>query len=266
MANNRIAYGLAKKYGIDTTGMSPKEVWEALKDKGVSQDSNGKFTDVTGHQDTPAEINRLKELGITDKTKEENTTHLGAEERRLKELGIDEDTVEFQNTNPKHFHDSITKAKESNAPETRWRVDIHDEADYANDKLFVTKGGSCVAVETSGNIISVCKYKGDKINGRDLIKFAIGKGGDRLDAFGYGLYIFYTKQGFEPVSWTPFNEEYAPNGWNKDRDKPEPVIFYKYTGKVTKEPYNEFISRVAPSSDYDTAMEIRDGELKNNDI
>lgn len=36
VAENRIAYGLAKKYGIDTTGMSPGEVWEALKKKGIT--------------------------------------------------------------------------------------------------------------------------------------------------------------------------------------------------------------------------------------
>lgn len=36
MADSRIAYGLAKKHGIDTTGMSPQEVWEALKEKGIS--------------------------------------------------------------------------------------------------------------------------------------------------------------------------------------------------------------------------------------
>lgn len=39
MADNRIAYGLAKKYGIDTSGMSPKEVWEALKKKGVTEEN-----------------------------------------------------------------------------------------------------------------------------------------------------------------------------------------------------------------------------------
>ena len=37
MANNRIAYGLAKRYGIDTTGKSPKEVWDALKEKGLTE-------------------------------------------------------------------------------------------------------------------------------------------------------------------------------------------------------------------------------------
>ena len=37
MADNRIAYGLAKKYGIDTKDMSPKDVWAALREKGVSE-------------------------------------------------------------------------------------------------------------------------------------------------------------------------------------------------------------------------------------
>lgn len=36
MADNRRAYGLAKRYGIDTKGMTPEEVWEALKKKGIT--------------------------------------------------------------------------------------------------------------------------------------------------------------------------------------------------------------------------------------
>lgn len=39
MANNRIAYGLAKKFGIDTTGKSPGEVWELLKKHGVTEEN-----------------------------------------------------------------------------------------------------------------------------------------------------------------------------------------------------------------------------------
>lgn len=41
MADNKVAYGLAKKHGIDTTGMSPKEVWDALKEKGISLGKDG---------------------------------------------------------------------------------------------------------------------------------------------------------------------------------------------------------------------------------
>lgn len=50
MADNRVAYGLAKKHGIDTTGMSPAQVWDALKEKGVSLGA-----------DREAEQTRLKE-------------------------------------------------------------------------------------------------------------------------------------------------------------------------------------------------------------
>ena len=35
-ANTRLPYGLAKGQGIDTEGMAPKEVWQALEGKGVS--------------------------------------------------------------------------------------------------------------------------------------------------------------------------------------------------------------------------------------
>lgn len=267
MADNRIAYGLAKKYGIDTKGMSPKEVWDSLKEKGVTEEGYKKEQGEKKQQaekiyntdiPTPAENDRLREMGIKDKPRE----NLSAEERRLKELGIDE---KLSITDSVTFHSKIEKAKASLSEENRWRVDIHDVEDYKNDKLFVSKGGSCVAVEPNGNIISVCKKQGDNINGKDLIKYAVESGGDRLDAFSY-LYGFYVKQGFEPVSWTPFNEEYAPEGWNKNRDKPEPVIFYKYTGKVTNETFEEFKNRVKPSVDYDMALKIRDEEMKKDDV
>lgn len=37
MADNRAAYGLAKKYGIDTTGMTPKQVWDAHMLKKIAE-------------------------------------------------------------------------------------------------------------------------------------------------------------------------------------------------------------------------------------
>lgn len=78
MADNRIAYGLAKKYGIDTTGMAPGEVWEALKEKGVKE--------LGGHKDevyykSAEELKKQQEIkgppqayGFADKTRK-NTKH-----------------------------------------------------------------------------------------------------------------------------------------------------------------------------------------------
>lgn len=105
MADNRIAYGLAKKYGIDTKGMSPKEVWDALREHGVTQqnaqekyssDGNGGM-----HEPTEAESKRLKELGV------ENSWENGLEPRGQvditpgitkesyvsRELGVDKETA-----------------------------------------------------------------------------------------------------------------------------------------------------------------------------
>lgn len=86
-------------------------------------------------------------------------------------------------------------------------------------------------------------------------------GGKKLDAFS-GLYGFYVKCGFEPVSWTPFDERYAPPGWDKNRDEPEPVIFWKYTGKRSKYKTSvEFTKNVAQSESYEAARNMRDKEI-----
>lgn len=70
MADNRIAYGLAKKYGIDTKGMSPKDVWDALKGRGVTQQNAGEKYSSDGmggmHDESPAETVRLREIGISE--------------------------------------------------------------------------------------------------------------------------------------------------------------------------------------------------------
>ena len=163
--------------------------------------------------------------------------------------------------NAETFHSTLSKAKESQPPEYKWRVDLHDLEDYKNDKLFLSKGGSCIAVEPNGNIISVCWNVGDETRGHHLLKIAVDNGGDRLDAFGEFLFGFYTRNGFEPVSWTEFDEQYKPAGWKREYGK-EPVIFYKYTGKQTKTSYEEFLQNTKASQDYDTAYKQRDESIR----
>ena len=89
----------------------------------------------------------------------------------------------------------------------------------------------------------------------------IENGGNKLDAFGEDLYNFYTKNGFEPVSWTEFNREYAPDDWKPEYGE-EPVIFYKHTGKRTQESYEDFLKRVKPQKDYEEAKNARDKEIE----
>ena len=167
-------------------------------------------------------------------------------------------------TTPQDFHVALSEAKESVRTEDRWRVDVHGAEDYEGDKLFATPKGSCVAVEPDGNIISLCKNNADKdIHGADLLKHAVENGGDRLDAFSK-LYPFYAGKGFEPVSWVPFDEQYAPEGWLPEYEK-EPIIFWKYTGKKTKFSKDEFLKEIPASKSYDEAKEIRDRSIKSKD-
>ncbi len=181
--------------------------------------------------------------------------------------------TEFESSSPNDFHKTLSEAKENIPLNKRWRVDLHSIEDYEKDKLFVTKGGSCVAVEPDGNIVSVCRKPKDIYRGSDLLAKALKEGGDRLDAFGDVLFDFYTDNGFEPVSWTPFNEEYAPDEWIEARNQgmdvqKEPVIFYRYTGEYDKETnpfdYEKFLRTTKPYDDYDLAKNRRDAEIRRN--
>jgi hypothetical protein len=69
MANNKVAYGLAKEYGIDTTGMTPKEVWDALNEKGITQSNSGeKSKEVKDLQSKSTD--ELKEMATVDISKQ----------------------------------------------------------------------------------------------------------------------------------------------------------------------------------------------------
>lgn len=150
-------------------------------------------------------------------------------------------------------------------PEAAWRVAVPSEEEFKeyhkDAKCHVTKGGSTVAVTQDGDIVSVCRDTDDTLRGRDLIKMAVENGGTKLDSYE-GNHDFYIKCGFEPVSWCKWDEQYAPEGWRKGVDKPEDIIFYRFTGKTSKyATASDFKSAVAASKDYDEAMKKRDDEI-----
>lgn len=106
------------------------------------------------------------------------------------------------------------------------------------------------------------------MSGHELLEEAVKAGGKKLDSFD-GNFAFYLRNGFEPVSWTAFDENYAPKGWMKGRDRPEPVVFFKYTGKKYSKQSKDFweikkaqfYKKVKMSKDYDEAMSKRDKEI-----
>lgn len=179
------------------------------------------------------------------------------EEEKLERLK----KVAFKTEGPQKFAQTLTKAKKTLDAKDAWRVDVHDALDYKGDILRVTPKGSTVAVTKEGDIISVCRTKNDTARGSDLLKEAVKKGGTKLDSY-QANHMFYTKNGFEPVSWCKWDDAFKPDGWTEDFDR-ENIIFYKYTGKQPDklETASEFFKRVDESEDYGAAQEIRDSSL-----
>ena len=162
----------------------------------------------------------------------------------------------------------LTDAKKS-LPEDQapWRVTQYKDGDEFDDwhpgaKMFHTDGGSTIAVTLDGDIVGVCHHEGDPVRGKELLKHAVDNGGKKLDAYE-GLFGFYTKCGFEPVSWCKWDEKFAPGDWKKGRDNPENIIFYKYTGNRSQyKSASEFFGSVKASKDYDAAKDERDKGMK----
>lgn len=176
-----------------------------------------------------------------------------------------ENTAEsgYKSVDTKTFVNTLAEAKATVEPAKAWRVSSPDSAvfdeEHPNAKKYTTPGGSTVAIAQDGDIVAVCKNKNDSLHGKQLMQFAVKNGGVKLDSFS-GNHDFYTGTGFEPVSWTRFDEEYAPPGWTAEYKK-EPVVFYKYTGKATNESLEDFIKRVPESKDYFAAQKMRDDQI-----
>lgn len=167
-----------------------------------------------------------------------------------------------------------------------WRVDMYDEngellplSNWDGCRMFVNEDGSTFAIREDGDIISVCKnkkIKNPQNSMKALMEIATSiEEGDRLDSFD-GNWGFYRACGFEPVSWIHFNEEYAPkygeHGWDRSKDKKEPIVFFKHTGKSKRLDENEMYEEkrkfykdiVANTGDnaYGDAYSVRDDNMK----
>lgn len=227
-ASGRLAFGLCKKYGIETKkGWTPYDAWKALEEKtGKSQKDFYKGSGQEGN----------------DKIK----------------TSVDKND----------FIKKLFYARNSNSDDSKWRVSklvMEDfQKEHPNAKLHITDGGSTIGI-SNGDIFGVCKNTADKeMSGSTLLQFAVNNGGNKLDSFE-GNHDFYIRNGFEPISWCEFDERFKPDGWRKGTDKPERIIFYKYVGKdKVTEKYkdaNNFFNEVKKSEDYDTAKEKRNAEI-----
>ena len=167
------------------------------------------------------------------------------------------------------YIESIDKVK-SESPETFWSVDkpfqnedgTIDEVQLKKaeeeGRLIKTEAGFGVVSE-EGDIKGVFKsdLESSEKTGDKVIQEAVKAGGIKLDNFALpNLMKIYQRNGFRVTSRTPFNEEFAPEGWNKEKDGTPDVVAMVY------DPNNELDIEEKvfdnPETGYDEAMTYRD--------
>ncbi len=152
----------------------------------------------------------------------------------------------------KTYVQELTETKQSD-PEQYWSVDSVSEEDAAKGTVITTEDGG-VVVGDNGDIKGLFKKITSQAKGvaQDLLKRAVEAGGIKLDNFDGYLTKQYEKAGFRVVSRVPFNEQYAPEGWNKEKHGTPDVVAMVY------DPTQSLEIEEKTFEDYDEAMAYRD--------
>lgn len=116
------------------------------------------------------------------------------------------------------FKKAISKAKQSLGNDGA-SVELKD--DYTDINLYLSEDGeSGFGIKPNGDIVSVFSSKKVKGRAHHLLEMAVYEGGGRqLDCFDIYLTKIYETHGFKPVAKMKWNDEYIPEGWNKENFK-----------------------------------------------
>ena len=181
--------------------------------------------------------------------------------------------------NPQTFHTAISASQDNNAHSAF--VHVYEPEEYAEKRLFLVNAGCAgCAVTKDGDVVSV--FKNDNMAKKDdvekistaLLLTAIENGGKKLDFFDGFLPKNYMKHGFIPVCKVPFNDEFAPDGWNFERDGRPFIIFFRHNGKSVDEILKEKnegtytiydLESLPIIEDYDEAAQYRDDAIEREE-
>ena len=116
------------------------------------------------------------------------------------------------------FKNAISKAKQSLGD---YGASVELKDDYTDINLYLSEDGeSGFGIKPNGDIVSV--FSNNKAEGgrsHYMLEMATAEGGRQLDCFDIYLTKIYEAHGFKPVAKMKWNDEYIPEGWNKDNFK-----------------------------------------------
>lgn len=116
------------------------------------------------------------------------------------------------------FKNAIAKAKQSLGD---YGASVELKDDYTDINLYLSQDGeSGFGIKPNGDIVSV--FSNNKAEGGRsayMLEMAISQGGRQLDCFDVYLVKIYEAHGFKPVAKMKWDDEYIPEGWNKENFK-----------------------------------------------
>ena len=85
-------------------------------------------------------------------------------------------------------------------------------------------------------MIGIFKDSGRKGAGREAIIHGIANGAKTLDCLGGHLGNDYKFFGFEEVGRDAWNDEYAPDGWDYEKEGRPDVVYFRYSEGLSRAP------------------------------
>ena len=115
------------------------------------------------------------------------------------------------------FKNAIAKAKQSLGD---YGASVELKDDYTDINLYLSEDGeSGFGIKPNGDIVSVFSSSKEKGRSSYMLEMSISQGGRQLDCFDIYLTKIYETHGFKPVAKMKWDDEYIPEGWNKDNFK-----------------------------------------------
>lgn len=217
-------------------GLSEKEMMINLSDPQTLQDFAGQIATA---------LSKGQAITIKPLTKEvqKKSEAVKFSKEKADEAGEHNGIKINRTTDALAFHNALESAATART-EDGLQVTVKGVEEYQHilddgGKLYLSEDNNFGAyVEANGYMGSLFKNPASKEKGvsKTLQNLRIKDGGSFFDAFGTHLEPLYIKNGFEPVARVPFNEEYAPDGWQSTTLKTRPnVVFFAYNpeGKST---------------------------------
>jgi len=183
-------------------------------------------TDAIQEQETKKEVlpDEQSEMGLQEvgegDTQEQEAAEVQQEQELEKEPIVRQKTEEYVK--------ELEDIKQSD-PEQYWSVDSVSLEDAKEGTVVSVEGGKGI-VGPDGDIKGVFKSKDSKAEkvADKILEEAVNNGGTKLDNFDNYLTRIYKRNGFRVASRTPFNEEFAPDGWNKEKHGTPDVVAMVY--------------------------------------